>query len=171
MKKVVDNVVRIVQAISVAIMSVMVIVVFLATVGRYTHLFSIPWSEECSRYCMIAIVYLGLMLASVSDGHFIVEIIPMIFRKRPGVIKAVSVVVTVLVDIFAVFLAYYGWTVCAKMLTLGKQSPMLRLPLGCVYLLIPVGVALMAVFYTIRSVQKLTNKELTDQEEGKEEIE
>lgn len=158
MKKILSNFARIIEGVLVAIMAVMVLVVFLATVGRYTHLYSIAWSEECSRYCMIAIVYLGLMLASMSDGHFVVDVLPLIFRKKPSVIKAASVVSAILVDAFAVFLAYYGWTVSSKMLNLGKQSPMLGLPLGLVYLLIPVGVVLMAFFYTIRTYEKITDK-------------
>ena len=63
-------------------MCIMVVVVFLATAGRYTGLFSIPWSEECSRYCMMAIVYLGLMLASRNGSHFVVEVVPLIFPKK-----------------------------------------------------------------------------------------
>lgn len=159
MKKIVDNFAKIVEAVLACIMVVMVVVVFLATVGRYSHLFAIPWSEECSRYCMEAIVYLGLMLASLNEGHFTVDLIPLIFAKKPGVIKAFSVVSTVLVDGFAVLLARYGWQVCAKMLAQGKLSPMMKLPLGAVYLLIPVGVVLMAVFYTYRTYVKLTEKE------------
>lgn len=64
MKKILDGFAKVVEVACVIIMCIMVVVVFLATAGRYTGLFSIPWSEECSRYCMMAIVYLGLMLAS-----------------------------------------------------------------------------------------------------------
>lgn len=159
MKKIVDGFAKIVEMFLAFIMVIMVVVVFLATVGRYTNLFAIPWSEECARYCMEAIVYLGLMLASLNDGHFSVDLVPLVFANKPKVIKAFSVIAALLVDAFAALLAYYGWIVCAKMLAQGKLSPMLSLPLGAVYMLIPVGIVLMAVFYTYRTVIKVTEKE------------
>ena len=60
----------------------------------------------------------------------------------------------IIVDAFAIFLGSQGWKVCTKMLAQGKQSPMMRIPLGAVYMIIPVGIILMAVFYTISAVSK-----------------
>ena len=157
MKKILDGFAKIVEVVCVIIMCIMVVVVFLATTGRYSGLFSIPWSEECSRYCMIAIVYLGLMLASRNGSHFVVEIVPLIFPKK--VVKAFSVVVAILVDAFAIFLVRYGWMVSSRMLNQGQASPMLGIPTGMVYLLIPVGVALMAIYYTIHTFENLKDKE------------
>ena len=145
MKKILDGFAKIVEVLCVIIMCLMVVVVFLATFGRYTGVYSIPWSEEFARYCMIAIVYMGLMLASRSGGHFVVEIVPLIFPM--------------LVDAFAVFLVRYGWMVSSRMLTQGQLSPMLKLPTGMVYMLIPIGVALMAVYYTIHTFENLKDKE------------
>lgn len=148
-----------VEKVSVVLMAGMVMVVFLATFGRYTMLFSIPWSEEFARYCMVAIVYLGLMLASLKEKHFVVELVPLIFRSKLKVIRAFRILTAMLLDAFAVFLAYYGYVVVEKMLAQGKLSPMLKLPLGGVYALIPIGILLMAVFYTYRMVQPVSNRE------------
>ena len=93
MKKVLDGFAKIVEILCVVIMCLMVVVVFLATLGRYTGLFSIAWSDEFARYAMIAIVYFGLMLASRTGGHFVVEIIPLVCPKP--VVKMMSVVVLV----------------------------------------------------------------------------
>ena len=147
---------KLVEVILVILMALMVLVVFLATVGRYTQAFSIPWSEEFARYCMVAIVYLGLMLASLTKQHFVVELVPLIFKNKPVVIKVCNIIVTICMDLFAIFMAKYGWLVVSKMLSQGKESPMLPLPLGMVYLLVPVGIVLMAVFYTYRMYLDLT---------------
>ena len=80
MKKLVDSFAKVIEAFLVILMALMVLVVFLATVGRYSQLFAIPWSEEFARYCMVAIVYLGLMLASLQERHFIVDLVPLLFR-------------------------------------------------------------------------------------------
>ena len=151
MKKVLDGLSKVVEVLLVIMMVAMMAVVFLATVGRYSQLYTIAWSEEFARYCMVGIVYLGLMLASRTDSHFVVEIIPLIFAKKP---KIVGLINAIIVDAFAIFLGSQGWKVCTKMLAQGKQSPMMRIPLGAVYMIIPVGIILMAVFYTISAVSK-----------------
>lgn len=155
-KKILDGFAKVVEVLCVVVMCLMVAVVFLATFGRYTGLFSIAWSEELARYCMIAIVYMGLMLASRTGGHFVVELVPLIFPKT--VVKAISVVVAVLVDAFAVFLVRYGWMVSSRMLRQGQLTPMLNLPTGMVYMVIPIGVALMAIYYTIHTFENLKEK-------------
>ena len=157
MKKILDAFSKLVEIICVIFMCLMVIVIFLATLGRYSGWFSIPWSEEFARYCMLGIVYLGLMLASRAGSHFVVELNKLIFPK--SVLKVLYVIVTIIVDIFALFIAKYGWAVSSKMLHQGKLSPMLELPLGTVYLLIPIGVVLMAIFYTIYTFEHITSKE------------
>lgn len=167
MKKFFDAFAKAVEFICVAIMMLMMVVVFLATVGRYTKLFGIAWSDEFARYSMIAIVYLGLMLASRNGGHFVVEVVPMIFPK--AVVKVISVVVTVLVDAFAVFLIRYGWMVSSRMLAQGKMSPMMSWPLGAMYLLVPIGVALMAFFYTVRTIESLRGGDEPETEVKEEE--
>lgn len=161
MKKVLDGFSKVVEGICVVIMFLMVIVVFVATVGRYSKLFSIPWSDEFARYAMIMIVYLGLMLASRNGSHFVVEIVPMIFPA--SVVKGISVLITLLVDAFAVFIIRYGWMVSSKMLAQGKMSPMMNLPLGAVYLLVPIGLALMAIFYTIHTVESFMSGKKEDE--------
>lgn len=168
MKKILDGFSKVVEAICVVIMVLMIVVVFLATVGRYTKLFGIAWSDEFARYSMVAIVYLGLMLASRNGGHFVVEVVPMIFPK--AVVKVISIVVALLVDAFAVFLIRYGWQVSSRMLTQGKLSPMMSWPLGVMYLLIPIGVALMAIFYTIHTIEGLAAKDEENKEEKEGEL-
>ena len=156
MQQAVKGFAKLVEVVLVILMALMVLVVFLATVGRYTQAFSIPWSEEFARYCMVAIVYLGLMLASLTKQHFVVELVPLIFKNKPAIIKVCNIIVTICMDLFAIFMAKYGWLVVSKMLNQGKESPMLHLPLGLVYLLVPTGIVLMAVFYTYRMYLDLT---------------
>ncbi len=87
----------------------------------------------------------------------------MIFPK--AVVRVISLVIAALVDGFAVFLIRYGWMVSSRMLTQGKLSPMMGLPLGAVYLLIPVGVGLMAIFYTIRTIELFVAKDEDKEDE------
>lgn len=155
--KVLEGFRKFMELVVVLIMVLMVIVIFLATVGRYTGLYAIAWSEECARYCMIAMVYLGAMLAAAQGSHFRVDVVPMLFPK--SVVKVIDVLNIVVFDVFAIFLLLQGWQISSKMLSQGKLSPMLELPLGMVYLLIPVGMVLMGVYYTYYNVKEIKAKE------------
>lgn len=50
MKKVLDGFSKVVEVLLVIMMVAMMAVVFLATVGRYSQLYTIAWSEEFARY-------------------------------------------------------------------------------------------------------------------------
>ena len=153
MMKVLDGIKKVMEFIVVIVMMAMVIVIFLATLGRYTGLFAIPWSEEFARYCMIAMVYLAAMLAASRGSHFCVEVADVILPKP--ILKVVKLFNILAVDVFALFIARQGWGVSSKMLRQGKLSPMLELPLGAVYMVIPVGMVLMAVYFTAFNIQKI----------------
>ena len=151
--KVLEGLKRVMEFIVVIIMMAMVVVIFLATFGRYTGVFAIPWSEEFARYCMIAMTYLASMLAAAKGAHFCVEIGDVIFPKP--ILKIVKIFNIIAVDLFSVFICKQGWGISSKMLNQGKLSPMLELPLGAVYMVIPIGLALMAVYFTVYNVQKI----------------
>jgi C4-dicarboxylate transporter DctQ subunit len=151
--KVLDGFKKVMEFIVVIIMMIMVVVIFLATVGRYTGLFSIPWSEECARYCMVAMVYLASMLAAAKGAHFCVELADVLLPKP--VLKVVKIFNIIAVDLFSLFIMKQGWGISSKMLGQGKLSPMLELPLGAVYMVIPVGLFFMAIYFTVFNLQKI----------------
>lgn len=155
--KVLDLFKKFMEHVIVVITIAMVLVIFMATVGRYTGIFSIPWSEEFARYCMIAMTYLGAMIAASRGSHFMVEVVGMIFPK--GIQNIITGIDIVVVDLFSLFLLRQGWQISSKMLNQGKLSPMLEWPLGLVYMLIPVGILLMGIYYTAFNIQKIRGKE------------
>ena len=155
--KILDGFKKIMEFFVVIVMMLMVAVIFLATVGRYTGIYSIPWSEEFARYCMVVMVYFAAMLAAAKGAHFVVEVVPMLFPK--SIVNIITIFDIVVVDLFSVFTAYTGYVKCAKLLAQGKVTPMLYLPQGVLYAVIPVGLILMAIYYTVYNIQKIKEKE------------
>ena len=155
--KILEGFKKVMEFVVVIIMMLMVAVIFLATVGRYTVIFSIPWSEEFARYCMVAMVYLASMLAADKGSHFAVEVVPMLFPKK--VVNVICVINIIIVDLFSVFILKQGWKIASKMLSQGKLTPMLEWPLGIVYMVIPVGLVFMAIYYTAYNIRKIRSKE------------
>ena len=151
--KVLEGFKKVMGFIVVVIMMAMVVVIFLATFGRYTGVFSIPWSEEFARYCMVSMVYLASMLAAAKGAHFCVEIADVILPAP--ILKVVKIFNIIAVDLFSLFILKQGWGISSKMLNQGKLSPMLELPLGAVYMVIPIGLLFMALYFTIFNIQKI----------------
>ena len=56
-------------------MIVMMVVIFVQTSTRYLIFYSIPWSEEVSRYLYVALTLLGLNLAITSKQLVRIDII------------------------------------------------------------------------------------------------
>lgn len=154
--KILDVLKKCMEHVIVAIMILMVAVIFLATVGRYTGIYAIAWSEECARYCMIAMTYLGAMIAAARGSHFMVEVAAMLLPKAAQ--KVIICIDILAVDLFSLFMLRQGWQISSKMLNQGKLSPMLELPLGLVYMLIPIGLVLMAIYYTAFNIEKIKGK-------------
>ena len=151
--KVLEGFKKVMGFLVVVIMMAMVVVIFLATFGRYTGVFSIPWSEEFARYCMVSMVYLASMLAAAKGAHFCVEIADVILPAP--ILKVVKIFNIIAVDLFSLFILKQGWGISSKMLNQGKLSPMLELPLGAVYMVIPIGLLFMALYFTIYNIQKI----------------
>ncbi len=49
--------------------------VFFSTIGRYTGLYNMAWSDEASRYCMIWSVFLLAGLSAFRGQMFSIDII------------------------------------------------------------------------------------------------
>ena len=66
MKRFFDGLKKAEEKLIAVLLAVMVIVIFAATIGRYTMLFSLPWAEELARYLMIWTVAVITALISSS---------------------------------------------------------------------------------------------------------
>ncbi|KXF75899.1 hypothetical protein ATN84_18265 [Paramesorhizobium deserti] len=129
------------QVVVGGLMLVMTVLVF-ANVGlRYLAGFSLPWVEELTRYMMIWVAYLGAGLALRAGSHVAVEIMqdmmPVAMTRR------LRIVIAVVVLMFLVTVAWYGFQYAQ--FTMRQVSPVLNIPLGIVYLGVPLGCLLCAV--------------------------
>lgn len=157
MKTFFNSLKKAIEIILVVLLVIMCIVIFVATVARFTNLFVIPWAEELARYCMIWIIFFGIAVAALNGEHFCVEALQL-FCPRP-VLKFISVLNAVLVIAFSSFASYYGIAILKKQMTGGQLTPSLRWPMWFMYLAIPMGLMLMAICYAYHTYNKVTEKE------------
>jgi TRAP-type C4-dicarboxylate transport system permease small subunit len=115
--------------------------VFVNVVLRYGFGQSLAWAEEASRYMMIWLAFLGAGLALREGAHIAVETLPDALPH--ALARIVRMVAITLVAGFLALILWLGWNYAE--FAMMQRTPVLRLPVGYVYLAIPVGMALMLV--------------------------
>ena len=130
-------VVRINQALVIALMGSMAVLVFLNVVTRYLFNHSIIWVEELTQYQMIWVAYLGAGLALREGRHVAVDtlqdLLPAPLRRvlRQGLAVAIA--------LFCAALAVLGVQIAA--FTWNQETPVMNIPAGVPYLAVPLGAA------------------------------
>ena len=123
----------------------MLCLVFFATIGRYTKLYNMAWSDEASRYCMIWSVFLLAGLSAYRGQMFSIDIVS---EKLPlkGQ-KIFAIIRLVLVAAFCVFAIIYGWDLMTRQMQMEQTSPSLKLPMWFMYSCVPIGCVLLLLHY------------------------
>lgn len=136
---------RIEKGLGGLLLLMMLSLVFLATVGRYTGLYNMAWSDEASRYCMIWSVFLLAGLSAFNGQMFSIDIIS---EKLPlkGQ-RAFAVIRLILMTAFCIFAVKYGWDLMVHQVKIGQTSPSLKLPMWFMYSCVPLGCALLLAHY------------------------
>jgi TRAP-type C4-dicarboxylate transport system permease small subunit len=131
--------VRVNQALVIALMASMAALVFLNVVTRYVFNHSIIWVEELTQYQMIWVAYLGAGLALREARHVAVDtlqdFLPAPLRRHLRTLLAAAMAV------FLGVLVVLGFRIAA--FTWNQETPVMNLPTGLPYLAVPIGAAAM----------------------------
>ncbi|MCJ8520936.1 TRAP-type C4-dicarboxylate transport system permease small subunit [Pseudorhizobium tarimense] len=123
------------------LMLVMTILVFANVVMRYFVGISLPWVEESTRYMMIWVAYLGAGLALRAGAHVAVEVVQDMLP--PTVVVRVRLILGAMILLFLLSVAWYG--LAYAQFAMPQTSPVLGIPLGIIYLGVPIGCLLAAI--------------------------
>ena len=119
-------------------MIVMMVVIFVQTSTRYLIFYSIPWSEEVSRYLYVALTLLGLNLAITSKQLVRIDI-----YLNGNSLKALNIVRAALSVIITAtfFYSSFGMIDVSQF----QSSPALGMSMQIMYSIIGIGFLLSAV--------------------------
>ena len=124
----------------IIILAAMAMMVFANVALRFLTDTSILWVEEVSRYLMIWLTFLGAGLVLRYGGHIGIDTLQESFPRHAESVRWV---------IFVFLMAFFGFMVWIgtryAMLTWGQTTPVMQIPVGIVYLAMPVGFALLIV--------------------------
>lgn len=115
--------------------AVMTIMIFLQVIFRYVLGEALPFSEELARYLFVWSVALGTALALRKHAHIGVEVF---VERLPVRFRELAVITATLLNLlFFGLLIWYGFVMVGA--TMDQESAALLLPMGYVYLAIPIS--------------------------------
>lgn len=138
-KNLLQKINSLVEYIVCALLTVMVIVVFLQVIFRFVLHSSLPWSEELSRYLMVWIVFLGAGIGIMKKSHIGVEALVILLPDKLQ--KWTAVLVNALCCVFFAFMIQYGSLILK---VVGRQlSPAMEISMAIPYSALLAGGTLM----------------------------
>ena len=122
----------------IVVLAAMASMVFANVALRFTTDASILWVEEVSRYLMIWLTFRGGGLVLRYGGHVGIDTLQ---ESLPGHAAAIRAAIVVLLLGFFAFMVVIG--IRYAVLTWQQTTPILGMPVGAIYLSIPIGFSLL----------------------------
>lgn len=138
----------------IVILAAMAMMVFANVALRFLTDESILWVEEVSRYLMIWLTFLGAGLVMRYGGHIGIDTLQDRFPRQAPIVRAL---------VFVFMLGFFGFMVWIGMryalLTWGQTTPVMQIPVGIVYLAMPVGFGLLIVHLLLMARPYIARRE------------
>ena len=129
------------EVVCCGVLAAMTVAVVLQVICRYLLGAALTWSEEFARYGLVWITFLGAGIAHKRRAHMGVQAIVEMFS--PGVRKTVQLFTLLAVMVFLVIATLKGTELA--LFNMKQYSPAMGLPMGFVYLAIPLGCLVMVI--------------------------
>jgi TRAP-type C4-dicarboxylate transport system permease small subunit len=142
MKYFYDSLEKVLRIALLVLVSGIVITTMLQIVARFILMVSIPWTDELARYLMIWASFVGLGVAYRKKELICVAF----FREKlpPHLLKLTLLISDLLCSIFTIVIVIYGVKLCFQ--NMAQVSPSMRVSLGIIYAIIPLGSLLYLLF-------------------------
>ena len=128
----------------ILLLAAMALMVFANVALRFLTDRSILWVEEASRYTMVWLTFIGAGLVLRYGGHIGIDSLQ---QAAPQLAPAIRTVVVVVMALFFCTMIVVGIRYAS--LTWAQTTPVLEIPVGAVYLAMPVGFVLMLLHLAI----------------------
>lgn len=153
LRKVSDSIYTISKYLLVFLVGSMSLVIIAQVFCRTFLGFSIFWSEEYARYCLIWTTFIGASMA-LKNGELAMFDLFLTKTKKEwqGIYR---LILNLLVLIFVIVSIYFGFKQAFSPTALMQVSPALRVPMWAVHLSVPVGFIIMFVYLIITILETL----------------
>lgn len=151
------------KAISGCLIFALMLIVFWGVLERYLLQSSSGWTDETARYVCIWGVMIGASIGVVRGSHIGVDVLIYMLPTRWQFVLAK--IVYAICGVFCLWIVAVGSTLVTKLFTIMQLTATLEIPIGYMYLALPVGFALMALHFVLQfyladiDCAKASNKE------------
>lgn len=144
-------------------LALMMSVIMLQTLTRYVIFYSLPWSEELSRYLFVFMIMIGLTVAIRDDMLISIDLIDRILPE-----KADKYLDTIR-KLFALLVSVVVVVCCSRMFTIGmiQKSPAMGIPMIIMYGTIFISYILAALSLVFKIIDNLISGNNTEKKEEK----
>lgn len=147
-----DTLHKIIAALLVVGMVSMTVIVTLQIVTRYVFFYSLPWSEELSRYLFAWIIFVGACIGVKENNQIAIDLIDTFLK---GGLRKPMAIIQWLLQMAAASTMLYASIDFLLLGGVGQRSPAMHIPMYLVYVCIPTGFALMLMELVIKFVDCL----------------
>lgn len=145
------------------LMSIMVLNVLWQVASRYIVKSPSSFTDELARFLLIWVGLLGASYVTGKKLHLAIDILPTQLEGKKA--RNLNALINILVALFSFFVLVWGGIKLVYItLTLNQSSAVLNVPLGYVYIVLPLS-GLMIIYY---SIANLTEKPELPKDQGKE---
>ncbi|MBZ4687573.1 MAG: Tripartite ATP-independent periplasmic transporter DctQ component [Clostridiales bacterium] len=153
--KLINRMTSVLEQLCAVMMIIMIVVVFMQVIARYFLHNSLTWSEELARYLLIWITFFGSALALKQGVHINVDLLLQVLPTNMK--KVVLVINDISISAFLTVLLFKGIDLVRS--TIHQPSPAIGIPIGLVYIVMPLSAIAMLLFLFNEFFKKVIKKE------------
>ncbi|HET9669778.1 MAG TPA: TRAP transporter small permease [Casimicrobiaceae bacterium] len=143
------------RALVIVLLAAMAVMVFANVALRFLTDHSILWTEEASRYAMVWLTFIGAGPVLRYGAHIGIDTLERALPRHAWIIRTT---ILALLAIFFTVMIVVG--IRYSILTWAQTTPVLEIPIGAVYLAMPIGFALMLMHLAVMAPGYVARREL-----------
>jgi len=143
------------RVLVIALLAAMAIMVFANVALRFITDRSILWVEEASRYAMVWLTFAGVGPVLRYGGHIGIDTLE---HAMPRFASTIRGIIFALLAIFFCVMILVG--IRYAVLTWAQTTPVLEVPIGAIYLAMPIGFALSLVHLALMARSYVARREV-----------
>ncbi|MCC7041986.1 MAG: TRAP transporter small permease [Burkholderiales bacterium] len=150
--------VRLAEWVVIVTFVVMVVVTVAQVAGRYVFSYSLPWADELARYCLVWMVFIGMVVAFARGAHITADLLRERYHGRIGL------VMLTVIDVAnaALFIALLYGGMLLVQIAATQMTPGLGISKSWIYAALPLGAVLMLWELVRQIIARFRNPGLPD---------
>ena len=143
------------EAISGLMLLLTILIIFIQVVTRYVFFYSLPWSEELTRYLFIWFVFLSLSVTIRDNLSIRIDFLDQVLKGKAK--KVLELIICILS--FAILVVFIYSSYQLFLMGFRSKTPAMGIPFYVIYSIMPVGYLLASIEMLIQIILKIKGKE------------